>query len=279
MASGTKHEIDFNAIYPSKMCGEFKIIEEVEPKRYPSGVLKRVIKIQFIKTGTIVITELLSALKGSVMDPYYPTVKGIGCKGNLIGITYTKKEYDMWFTMLSRCYDPNNDSYHNYGAIGVTVDPRWHCFENFMKDLPKLPGYQNYMIDPNKSKYQLDKDYLQQHIPKNQRIYGPNTCVLITNQMNQSARTIDYHNEHNCSSQFYGVYRNSNGTFQANIMYNGQRIFIGTFSSEIAAANAYNYYAAQYGYATNCVVYMSPFEWLQYSSASKRCVQMVHVVQ
>lgn len=41
--------------------------------------------------------------------------------------------------MRARCNNPNNGDYHNYGGIGITVDPRWEKFENFQKDMGERP--------------------------------------------------------------------------------------------------------------------------------------------
>jgi hypothetical protein len=37
--------------------------------------------------------------------------------------------------MLARCYRPANSLYKHYGARGITVDPRWHVFANFLADV------------------------------------------------------------------------------------------------------------------------------------------------
>jgi hypothetical protein len=42
--------------------------------------------------------------------------------------------------MISRCYNPNNKHYKNYGAIGRTVCDRWlESFENFFEDMGECP--------------------------------------------------------------------------------------------------------------------------------------------
>ena len=44
-------------------------------------------------------------------------------------------EYKVWKSMVNRCTNKNNNNYHKYGAKGITVDKRWHTFENFMDDM------------------------------------------------------------------------------------------------------------------------------------------------
>lgn len=41
--------------------------------------------------------------------------------------------YKAWAGMKQRCENPNNASYHDYGARGITVCMEWHDFEVFYK--------------------------------------------------------------------------------------------------------------------------------------------------
>ncbi len=34
-------------------------------------------------------------------------------------------EYKVYMGMKARCYNPNNDAYHNYGGRGIKVCDRW----------------------------------------------------------------------------------------------------------------------------------------------------------
>ena len=44
--------------------------------------------------------------------------------------------------MKGRCFNPNNSSFHNYGARGITVCDRWLTFEHFYEDMGDPPdGY------------------------------------------------------------------------------------------------------------------------------------------
>jgi len=40
-----------------------------------------------------------------------------------------------WMMMRGRCNNPNNADYHNYGGLGVGVDPRWDDFGLFVQDM------------------------------------------------------------------------------------------------------------------------------------------------
>lgn len=47
--------------------------------------------------------------------------------------------YLIWRAMLSRCENPENKSYKNYGGRGTKVCERWHTFENFYADVGDRP--------------------------------------------------------------------------------------------------------------------------------------------
>lgn len=41
----------------------------------------------------------------------------------------------IWRQMKYRCTNPNAPEYRNYGARGITYDPRWESFQNFVEDM------------------------------------------------------------------------------------------------------------------------------------------------
>ena len=48
--------------------------------------------------------------------------------------------YNSWYAMIRRCYDENDISYRYYGAIGITVCPRWRrSFLEFLADMGERP--------------------------------------------------------------------------------------------------------------------------------------------
>src|SRR6185312_5628265 len=88
--------------------------------------------------------------------------------------------------MIERCYDPNNNHYKSYGAVGVVVCDRWLCFEYFLNDLPLLSGYNEEKI--KSGELDLDKD-----TKGNRKQYCPESCVLIsplenTEEMNKRVK-------------------------------------------------------------------------------------------
>ena len=62
-------------------------------------------------------------------------------------------EYMTWAHMLQRCLNPNNRSYRNYGARGITVCAEWQSsFEAFFEHIGPRPSVQYSLdrIDNNK---------------------------------------------------------------------------------------------------------------------------------
>ena len=48
--------------------------------------------------------------------------------------------YNSWEKMLSRCRNPKNKDFHNYGGRGISVDSRWLDFRNFFADMGDPPA-------------------------------------------------------------------------------------------------------------------------------------------
>lgn len=50
--------------------------------------------------------------------------------------------YSTWLNMKSRCYNPKNQDYHNYGGRGITVCDEWlKDFKSFYDHVTILPHY------------------------------------------------------------------------------------------------------------------------------------------
>lgn len=54
---------------------------------------------------------------------------------------YRRKIYLIWYNMIRRCENKNYVSYKEYGAKGVKVCEKWHNFEYFLSEVPKIRGF------------------------------------------------------------------------------------------------------------------------------------------
>lgn len=65
-------------------------------------------------------------------------------KGWYLENRFNRKVYDLWHEMLRKCYTKKRlDKQPTYE--NVTVCERWFSFKNFCEDLPKVPGYDDWM--------------------------------------------------------------------------------------------------------------------------------------
>ena len=224
---------DFDKIYQSNSFGPFKFLELLGL----CGTDHNRARIQFIETGTIRDVTLSDAFEGTVRDPFRPVVCGFGYIGNA---SSKCREYTLWLDMITRCYNPNNVGYPQYGAKGVTVCDRWRSFEVFLEDVKLLPGYDLWLNNPGM--YQIDKDIRQMGIPEYLKVYSPETCCFVdqTTNMKYAAK---YHNEMDKSrtSKHMGVSRDQHReNYRVATTINQHKRGFGTYLTEVAAAAMYN---------------------------------------
>lgn len=49
-------------------------------------------------------------------------------------------EYRSWQMMRNRCLNKNATDYSYYGGRGISIDPRWDQYENFLLDMGRRPS-------------------------------------------------------------------------------------------------------------------------------------------
>jgi hypothetical protein len=48
--------------------------------------------------------------------------------------------YHRWYNIKSRCTNPNNEKWAQYGGRGITLCERWMEYENFLADMGQCPA-------------------------------------------------------------------------------------------------------------------------------------------
>lgn len=163
--------------------GEVEVIDQ-----HPDWTGRTEFTIRFKNTGSEINVAPNNLRSLSFKDPFAPSIAGVGYFGDTAyEYGYSKKEYGriyaIWTQMMNRCYDKNNKDYPYYGALGVTVCPRWHNFSNFFYDFIHMDNFKSWLESP-KNSYHLDKDIKQMELPMECRIYSPDTCTLISTDEN-----------------------------------------------------------------------------------------------
>ena len=165
--------------------------------------------------------------------------------------------------MIFRCYNTNSQDYINYGAKGITVCEKWLCFEYFLEDLPFIDGYENWVNNPNM--YHLYKDYKQEGVPANMKIYSLDTCCFLNRSDNIALS--------DNNGKFIGLEPIPSGNVRVRPRINNIRQSIGLFENKLAAANAYNnfmiYHFGNGKKILNNVPYMNPSEVIKYNLKPK----------
>ena len=206
-------------VYKSKLSGNFKILKYNNNEN---------VEIQFLKTGYEMTVQLINIKSGSIKDPYSPSVCGVG----ILGAKYPSKvndvktkEYDLWYSMLRRCYSDTSKK-RNPTYEGCEVSDNFKSYEYFYEWCQKQIGFNN-------EGRHLDKDLLI----KGNKVYSEDSCVFIPQEINKVLI--------NCTASrgeyLIGVYWCKKGkAFKAQISKNtGKSEYLGYFNTEIEAFNAY----------------------------------------
>ena len=206
-------------ICKSLNSGDFKILKYNDSKE---------VEIQFLKTGYETVARLDNIKSGSIKDPYSPSVYGvviIGAKYPVSEGSFKTKEYDLWCSMLRRCYSEKyQKKYPTYE--GCEISDNFKYFEYFYEWCHKQIGFNN-------EGWQLDKDLLV----KGNKVYSEYFCVFIPSEIN----SLLIKHEASRGEHLIGVcWHKRDKVFMATVSKNkGKQEFLGYFNTEIEAFNAY----------------------------------------
>lgn len=195
------------------------------------------VEVEFAEPYSCVLrTKLGHFFNGDIVNPYAPTICGIGIVGNKYSTVLENnnkihcEEYQMWSNMIKRCYDQKrihkNPTYHD-----VVVDPVWFYYENFYEWIHKQ---ENFEIVRHLD-YGIDKDILV----KGNKKYSPDRCTLVPTRVNNlllKSNTI----RGDCLIGVHYHKRNRKYVAQCGGKNNG--VYLGSFDTEIDAFNAYKKY-------------------------------------
>ena len=203
----------------SKSSGDFKILKYND---------KTNVEIQFINTGFKTVVELGNIRNGNVKDRLSPSVCGVGIVGTKYPIRVNgtlTKEYELWTSMLSRCY---NDTYKKRQPTyeGCEASENFKSYEHFYEWCHKQVGFNN-------KGWHLDKDLLM----KGNKVYSENVCIFIPAEIN----LVLVKREASRGEHLIGVsWNKKDNAFVAQVNKGkGRSEYLGLFNTEIEAFNAY----------------------------------------
>ncbi len=147
-------------VHITNKCGYLEILE----------YKKRIdVIIKFLNTGYVASVSSRHIRSGIVKDKLFPSVAGIGYIGDGDHKSSVNgkptKCYSTWQCMIYRCYS-ERVTLLNPTYASVSVCNSWHNYQTFA----------DWFQSKYKSGLQIDKDIKV----KGNKIYSPNTCMLVT---------------------------------------------------------------------------------------------------
>ena len=207
----------------SKSSGDFKIVKCNDSKN---------VEIQFLKTGFETVVQLGHIKSGKVKDKHLPSVYGVGVVGTKYLSTINgvqTKEYDLWKSMLRRCYSDNSKK-KQPTYKDCEVSDNFKYYEHFYEWCNKQIGFDN---DGNGNPFHLDKDLLV----KGNKVYSEDSCVFIPADVN----LVLTKREASRGEYLIGVcWHKKDKVFVAKVNKNkGKSEHLGSFKTELEAFEAY----------------------------------------
>ena len=210
--------------YKNKESVDLAIVGEI--KTMNCGEEAKIIKyygccdvlVQFKNSGEIIKTNYGNFKNKNVKSHFSPSVLGKGIVGNEDTKINGKhiESYKIWRSMLNRCYN-NEYQIKHPTYIGCSVCDEWLYYPNFKK------WYDENYYTIKGNIVDLDKDI----IVKNNKIYSPDTCVFVPQNINKLfTKRNKYRGELPIGLSYD---KKSGGKVRAQITINGTRKSLGLF--------------------------------------------------
>ena len=188
--------------------GRLEVIRYADEKT-SSGNYKWVCKCSCGETTTVSSSSLIQGTTTSC-GCYAEEIRG---KSSITHGLANTPEYGAWKYAISRCYNPENSHYDNYGGRGITVCEEWNQpagegFLKFCEDMGKSNGLTLERVDVNKG-------------------YSKENCIW-ADRFTQGYNTRQHKTN---SSGKTGVSENKDGTWQAYINFKGKRHALGEYKN------------------------------------------------
>ena len=155
-------------------------------------------------------------------------IKSCGCQKYIRshGLTHNKW-YSVWGGIIGRCYKPQNKSYKNYGARGITVCEEWLDITTFIAwaeaTHPNIEGVSLDRIDNDKG-------------------YSPENCRWADASTQNTNQRMSKKN----TSGFVGVFWNPlNKNWRASIRFKNKKIDLGSYQIKEEAVLARDKYIVE----------------------------------
>ena len=179
------------------------------------------IDVQFESKFVVDHTEYKLFERGTICDPFFQSLCRVGYMGmrtSYKGADKYARQYEVWSSMMKRCYNENCKRHIWYEDCIVAEE--WHCFANFLK----WYNEHYYELPDGMGDLDLDKD-MKSH---NNKVYGPDTCLLIPAAINRRI----YHRITSSSDLPLGVtYDKKTGKYKARGRIDKKDVYFGKYDT------------------------------------------------